>query len=295
MSENDKVVGAGEPAQADFEDRLLRVSVRESLRREFPSSLVSLSGAAIMAITHRGLVPDQRLWEWGALLLAAIAVRLFAAKRSLRALNGTENPMALVNLQAAIIFLNGVVWGSTMAFFHTGSTDSLFFVRLLVLGAGFAFTTGTLSVFLRTYVAFAAGIVVTSNIIMALQGLDSQKTGIIVGGMICLAAMITVVAGNCRRFRLAVLADIEKEKANLELLKANRELTEAMERISTLEGILPICAGCKSIRDGDDVWHPVEEYIGKRSKAAFSHSYCPHCLQVYHPEIYEKLKGEGRI
>jgi two-component system NtrC family sensor kinase len=62
------------------------------------------------------------------------------------------------------------------------------------------------------------------------------------------------------------------------------DLQEASSRIKRLEGMLPICAGCKKIRvEGADPvkqesWIPVEVFIRDRTDAEFSHSFCPECL-----------------
>ena len=47
--------------------------------------------------------------------------------------------------------------------------------------------------------------------------------------------------------------------------------------VHTLEGLLPICAFCKSIRTQAGKWEPLESYISKRSEAHFSHGFCPPC------------------
>lgn len=57
-----------------------------------------------------------------------------------------------------------------------------------------------------------------------------------------------------------------------------RELEEALAHIKQLQGILPICMGCKKIRDDQHYWQQVESYIGERSQARFSHCLCPECL-----------------
>jgi hypothetical protein len=54
-------------------------------------------------------------------------------------------------------------------------------------------------------------------------------------------------------------------------------------RIKGLRGILPICSACKRIRDADGRWKPVENYIRHHSKAEFSHSLCPACIQKLYP------------
>jgi hypothetical protein len=50
------------------------------------------------------------------------------------------------------------------------------------------------------------------------------------------------------------------------------------QRVKTLEGILPICLQCKSIRDDRGEWLQLEAYLSERSAAHFSHGLCPACL-----------------
>jgi hypothetical protein len=50
-----------------------------------------------------------------------------------------------------------------------------------------------------------------------------------------------------------------------------------MLRIKRLEGMLPICASCKDVRDDLGVWHPIESYVSDHSEAAFTHGLCPGC------------------
>jgi len=45
-----------------------------------------------------------------------------------------------------------------------------------------------------------------------------------------------------------------------------------------LEGILPICAHCKKIRDGDEQWVRLEDYVTGHSAAKFTHGMCPDCI-----------------
>ncbi len=72
---------------------------------------------------------------------------------------------------------------------------------------------------------------------------------------------------------------IEKERERLIL-----ELQEALLNVKTLSGLLPICSGCKKIRDDSGYWNQIESYIQKHSDARFSHSLCPECLSKYMPK-----------
>jgi hypothetical protein len=52
--------------------------------------------------------------------------------------------------------------------------------------------------------------------------------------------------------------------------------------VKMLKGLIPICAWCgKKIRDEKGNWKRVEEYIGERSKAEFTHGMCPECADKY--------------
>ena len=62
-------------------------------------------------------------------------------------------------------------------------------------------------------------------------------------------------------------------------------LQESHDSIKTLEGLLPICANCKNIRDDDGYWQQVEVYIRNNSEAEFSHSICPTCARKLYPEL----------
>lgn len=57
-----------------------------------------------------------------------------------------------------------------------------------------------------------------------------------------------------------------------------RELQEALDKVETLEGLIPICSYCKNIRNEQDYWERVEQYMGSRTTARFSHGICPSCL-----------------
>ena len=63
------------------------------------------------------------------------------------------------------------------------------------------------------------------------------------------------------------------------------ELEAVRARIKILQGLLPICAGCKKIRNAQGAWTPLEAYIAERSEADFTHGICPECLDRLYPEM----------
>ena len=89
---------------------------------------------------------------------------------------------------------------------------------------------------------------------------------------------------------------MDAQKHVNELLEEkNRALTEAMENVKILRGLLPICASCKKIRDDSGSWIVIEGYISDHSEAEFTHGICPDCHQDLYPEIYRKLQERGLI
>lgn len=79
----------------------------------------------------------------------------------------------------------------------------------------------------------------------------------------------------------------ETERENL-----IRDLQEALANVKTLRGLLPMCAGCKKIRDDKNYWVMVETYIEQHSDATFTHGYCPDCARKYFPNTKINL-GNG--
>ena len=63
------------------------------------------------------------------------------------------------------------------------------------------------------------------------------------------------------------------------------ELQEAIVKVKTLSGMLPICSNCKKIRDDEGYWNEIESYINKHSEAEFTHSICPKCVKKLYPDL----------
>lgn len=87
--------------------------------------------------------------------------------------------------------------------------------------------------------------------------------------------------------------DLRKEnevrlKIQMENEKLIDDLQQAVEEITTLQGMLPICSYCKNIRDDQGYWNSIESYFSKHSELIFSHGLCPDCAQKHYPEFYKK-------
>lgn len=69
------------------------------------------------------------------------------------------------------------------------------------------------------------------------------------------------------------------------------QLQGALGEVKTLSGLLPICSGCKQIRDAEGMWHPMEVFIRTRTDADFSHGMCPACVSKWYPDLAESPSG----
>jgi len=83
----------------------------------------------------------------------------------------------------------------------------------------------------------------------------------------------------------AVEAHLALLAATEALNRKNRELEEALREVKTLQGLLPICASCKKIRDDKGYWVQIENYISDRSDVQFSHGICSECAKKLYPEM----------
>lgn len=74
-------------------------------------------------------------------------------------------------------------------------------------------------------------------------------------------------------------------KLHRELEEQNRHLQQALDDIKKLQGIIPICSGCKKIRDDKGYWNQIETYIQEHSETEFSHSLCEECARRLYPDL----------
>ena len=93
----------------------------------------------------------------------------------------------------------------------------------------------------------------------------------------------------------SLISEVETEKERVELYAASlelqvsertRQLEEkvgqlegALAMVKKLEGVIPICGVCKKIRDDQESWQQLEQYISEHSEALFSHGLCPDCFE----------------
>ena len=66
---------------------------------------------------------------------------------------------------------------------------------------------------------------------------------------------------------------------------------DSLQHIRKLEGLVPICANCKKIRNeganpfDQASWTSIEAYISERTAAEFTHGLCPECAKRLYPGV----------
>ena len=96
------------------------------------------------------------------------------------------------------------------------------------------------------------------------------------------ACVLSIAALLSAGYRRRVYAIQKTERA------LRKRVDEAIDRITVLQGLLPICSFCKKIRDDTGYWNQIEVYIGKHSQAEFSHSLCPECVREHYPDFADE-------
>ena len=103
------------------------------------------------------------------------------------------------------------------------------------------------------------------------------------------------LAQACLASLYTVKLEATVQERTKDLQETNSKLTESLAKVKVLSGLVPICAGCKKIRDDKGYWNQLETYVSKHSDAVFSHGLCPACIKRLYPAFSgeeDENKGE---
>lgn len=71
----------------------------------------------------------------------------------------------------------------------------------------------------------------------------------------------------------------ERKQVEAEKEKLIEELREVIAEVKTLKQFLPLCSYCRKVRDDQNYWSEIENYISKQTGTKFSHGICPECYE----------------
>lgn len=98
------------------------------------------------------------------------------------------------------------------------------------------------------------------------------------------------IGGGAALFELARLVDpLAAALGGSALVAGLVALSTALAlvtRIRILRGRIPICAGCKQVRDRSGVWNRLEAYLEAHSHAQFTHGLCESCQAGLHARTH---------
>jgi hypothetical protein len=154
-----------------------------------------------------------------------------------------------------------------------GSMSMFFFVGIMVIAI--FFRGGLRWTFL---VAFFANVALLFTLdylhpgwSIPLAGTKARYLELVTGSAISLVACLLVL--------LTLISSHDQEQQ--QLAESNRKLQQSLAEISTLQGLLPICAWCKMVRTDQGLWTQVESYLAERTDLSFSHGLCPDCAKKH--------------
>jgi GAF domain-containing protein len=83
--------------------------------------------------------------------------------------------------------------------------------------------------------------------------------------------------------------------ALLQWRRTMAHLATALARVHSLEGLIPICASCKSVRSDQGYWERVETFITAHTSAQLTHGLCPACAEESFPGVMAELEHQGAV
>ncbi|BBO76957.1 hypothetical protein DSCW_43740 [Desulfosarcina widdelii] len=96
------------------------------------------------------------------------------------------------------------------------------------------------------------------------------------------------LVGVTRNITARKTAELKLEDQNHKLAEALAEKERLLKEIKVLRSMLPICSGCKRIRDDDNKWWPLDAYVQAHTDSKITHTICPDCKDVYYPNYGKK-------
>jgi hypothetical protein len=183
--------------------------------------------------------------------------------------------------------------GRTLITYYESRVGILAVLGIVLSGAIFVYVFGGLY---RLYRRDPSG-----HLAAILFGLASYFAGLVNDGLVAgrvysflyvseyafllvIAAMAYALLGRFVDLHLSV------EELNRSL---EQRVQEAQADLKVLRGLIPICAGCKNVRNDEGYWSQIEVYVSEHSDATFSHGMCPDCMDRYYPNRRRREEPAG--
>ena len=222
----------------------------------------------IIVLLYAGTgLPRSFKLTWAAAIVATILLRTILATRAQRP---DTDPVTTVRITRALMVTLGLTWGVGTALARQSLPPAVFAMLLLALAGLLAGGINTLVADRWAFPAYAVSLF--GPTLVALPLLDPQPATSL--EMVLIALFLFFMIVQHRRAHDMLL---DRQLADQNQRTLVRELRAAVAEVRTLQGILPICASCKRIKNEAGGWEAVESFVRERTDAEFSHGLCPDC------------------
>ncbi|MCU0572813.1 MAG: PAS domain S-box protein [Syntrophobacteraceae bacterium] len=93
------------------------------------------------------------------------------------------------------------------------------------------------------------------------------------------------IVGVTRQINERKIAEQKRDDLIRKLAEALAEKEKLIKELKLLRSLLPICSGCKRIRDENDQWWPLDLYVERQTQSRITHTICPDCRSVLYPGL----------
>lgn len=275
----------GEFIDADLEENFLRDTWQDY--KKGPQYALLVGGLVLVAFMAIDLLGFTSFQEFSILFILRLVMGLFLVGSALHIRRAQTyfkgfHRLCLWNQLAVALVLIMLGTLKTLPFIH--NAFHLFMVTLIYyqfLHNRFTYTLMASAFFCMAYGAANAGL-------YHLQPIDMVRFILYLGLANGLGIPMLHSLNHTRR--KAYIQQLKETHANQQLSATVDQLRQAQKEVKTLEGLLPICAQCKQIRDDNGYWNQIETYLHQHSRLKFSHSICPACARDLYPNLRAHLK-----
>lgn len=122
--------------------------------------------------------------------------------------------------------------------------------------------------------------------LILLTGMDSKKE--VVQGLEAGADDYLTKPFHNQELHARLKTGVRLLNMRMRLSERIKQLEDALCSIKLLQGLLPMCAWCKKVRNDSHYWQQVEAYLSENSDLRFTHCICPDCLKREQAKITER-------
>jgi hypothetical protein len=279
-------------------------------------SVVALPGNLLVAVCMV-LFFDRSLSSgflkiWLAAMTLAILARFLITRRYRFADKASLNPKPWFIIYEISLLVMGALWGVLGIYVDLHFSLVHLAITLLILAGLAAAAVSTNAVSKTAFFCFSFPMLAPLIVFLIGSGdFEHIVLGVIIGAFLVVTTLSVFQINRVIRESLIqqfektrLLEALETEKSHVTELnktlakdierrkqteKENErlifELQDALAKVKTLSGLIPICANCKNIRDDKGYWNQIESYIHEHADVSFSHGICPDCAKKLYPDI----------